>query len=283
LIKEEAMDRRRLRGFCIGLLLVLAAAPFAAAQFTAEEVADRAKWEDFLATAEVVGQEQMSSRRAVTSPWILTLKKGDVTHRALWKNPEGRMGGFIEGWRFEIAAYRIDKLLELDMVPPTVERRFRENRGSCQLWVDDCLSLKDKEEKNIRQPSIKNIPLNRATYLQRMLDNLIANEDRHKGNILYTPDWRMVLIDHSRSFRTGSLFTKKLLNSANSPGAPKLMSELPRTILEKVKGLTAEKVKEAVGDYLNDKEVEALLMRRDLILVEVERLVKLNGEENVLY
>jgi len=277
------MNGRRLSWIAGGLLLVLAAGPFAAAQFTAEEVANRAKWEDFLATAEVAGEEQMSSRRAVTSPWVLTLKKGDVTSRALWKNPEGRMGGFIEGWRFEIAAYRIDKLLDLDMVPPTVERRFRENRGSCQMWVENCLSLKDKEAQNIRQPSIKNIPLNRATYLQRMFDNLIANEDRHKGNILYTPDWRMILIDHSRSFRTGGLFTKKLLNSASSPGAPRLMSELPRAVVEKLKGLTAEKVKEAVGEYLNDKEVEAVLIRRDLILAEIDRLVKLNGEENVLY
>jgi hypothetical protein len=277
------MNGRRLRGMAGGLLLVLVAGPFAAAQFTAEEVANRAKWEDFLATAEIVGEEQMSSRRAVTSPWILTLKKSDVTNRSLWKNPEGRMGGFIEGWRFEIAAYRIDKLLGLDMVPPTVERRFRENRGSCQLWIENCLSLKDKEAQNVRQPSIKNIPLNRATYLQRMFDNLIANEDRHKGNILYTADWRMVLIDHSRSFRAGGPFTKKLINSASSPGAPKLMSELPRTIVEKLKGLTAETVKEAVREYLNDKEVEAILIRRDLILAEIDRLVKLNGEENVLY
>jgi len=277
------MNGRRLKGIAGGLLLVLAAGPFAAAQFTAEEVANRATWEDFLATAEVVAEEQMSSRRAVTSPWVLTLKKGDVTSRALWKNPEGRMGGFIEGWRFEIAAYRIDKLLDLDMVPPTVERRFRENRGSCQMWVENCLSLKDKEAQNIRQPPIKNIPLNRATYLQRMFDNLIANEDRHKGNILYTPDWRMILIDHSRSFRTGGTFTKKLINSASSQGSPKLMSELPRTVVEKLKGLTAEKVKEAVGEYLNDKEVEAILIRRDLILAEIDRLVKLNGEENVLY
>ena len=277
------MNGRRLSWIAGGLLLVLAAGPFAAAQFTAEEVANRAKWEDFLATAEVAGEEQMSSRRAVTSPWVLTLKKGDVTSRALWKNPEGRMGGFIEGWRFEIAAYRIDKLLDLDMVPPTVERRFRENRGSCQMWVENCLSLKDKEAQNIRQPPIKNIPLNRATYLQRMFDNLIANEDRHKGNILYTPDWRMILIDHSRSFRTGGTFTKKLINSASSQGSPKLMSELPRTVVEKLKGLTAEKVKEAVGEYLNDKEVEAILIRRDLILAEIDRLVKLNGEENVLY
>ncbi|MDH4197449.1 MAG: hypothetical protein OEW05_08595 [Candidatus Aminicenantes bacterium] len=277
------MNGQRLRGFCLGLTLVLAAAPFAAAQLTAEEVADQTKWEEFLLTAEVVGEEQISSRKAVTSPWILTLKKGDVTHRALWKNPEGRMGGFIEGWRFEIAAYRIDKLLGLNMVPPTVERRFRENRGSCQLWIEGCRSLRDIEDNKIRLPSIKNIPYNRSLYLQRLFDNLIANEDRHKGNFLFTADWRLILIDHSRSFRTGSRYTKGLINTEKSPGGPKVVRELPRVIVEKVKALTAETVRASVGEYLNDKEVEAILLRRDLILVEIDRLIKLNGEENVLY
>lgn len=277
------MSGPRWRGLCLGFILVLAAAPFAAAQLTAEEVADQLKWEEFLATSELIGEEQMSSRKAVTSPWVLTLKKGDVTRRALWKNPEGRMGGFIEGWRFEIAAYRIDKLLGLNMVPPTVERRFRENRGSCQLWIEDCRSLRDIEEQKIRLPSIKNLSYNRSLYLQRLFDNLIANEDRHKGNFLFTADWRLILIDHSRSFRTGSRYTKGLINSEKSPGGPKIMRELPRVIYEKVKTLTAEAVKAAVGEYINAKEVEAIMLRRDLILAEIDTLIKRNGEENVLY
>ena len=277
------MNGRRLRGLCLGLFLVLAAAPFVAAQLTPEEVADREKWEVFLKTAEIVGEEQMSSRKAVTSPWVLRLKKGDVTRQAVWKNPEGRMGGFIEGWRFEIAAYRIDQLLGLNMVPPTVERPFRENRGSCQLWIEKCFSLREKDEQGIRQPSIKNIPLNRATYLQRLLDNLIANNDRHKGNILYTPDWRMILIDHSRAFLTGSRATKRLIYTKDHPEGPRLMSELPRSVVEKLKALTAEEVKRSVGEYLNGKEIEAIMARRDLILVEIDRLVKEHGEENVLY
>jgi hypothetical protein len=59
------------------------------AQFTPQEIAEREKWEEFLSTARIIAQEQISSRDAVTSPWILTLEKDDFTHRALWKNPEG--------------------------------------------------------------------------------------------------------------------------------------------------------------------------------------------------
>jgi hypothetical protein len=252
-------------------------------QFIPEELAQRAKWEAFLETAEVVGSKQLTGAEAVTSPWVLTLKLGDVTHRGLWKNAQGRMGGFWEGWSYEIAAYRLDKHLGLGMVPPTVERRYRGDRGSCQLWVDDCMSLKDKEAKGIKTPEVKVPGWNRAVYLQRLFDNLIANEDRHTNQILITPDWRMVLIDHSRSFRTSSRFTKGLLYSAKNPEGPKLMSELPRALVEKIKALDFATIRSAVGDYLTDEEIRAVLIRRDLILAEIDRLVKVNGEDKVFY
>jgi hypothetical protein len=252
-------------------------------QFLPDELAQRTHWEEFLEKAEVVGKKQLTGSEAVTSPWVLTLKLGDITHRALWKNAQGRMGGFWEGWTYEIAAYRMDKLFGLGMVPPTIERRLDGERGSCQYWVDDCISLKDKDEKRLKTPPIKVFGWNRATYLQRFLDNLIANEDRHKNQILITPDWRMILIDHSRSFRTSGRFTKSLLYSAKSPEGPMLMSELPRTVVEKLKKLDFAAVRAAVGETLTDEEIRAVIVRKDLILAEIDRLIEVNGEAKVLY
>ena len=253
------------------------------AQLLPEELAQREAWEDFLMTAELVDQRQLTSREAVTQPWVLTLKKGDITHRAIWKNAEGRQGGFWEGWQYEIAAYRLDKHLGLGMVPPTVERRFQGNRGSCQYWVDDCISLRDKERKNIKVPSVKVFYWNRANYLQRLWDNLIANEDRHQNQILITKDWRMILIDHSRTFRTSARFTRQLVFSAKNPDGPKLMSELPRAVVDKVKALTFEVIKSVVGDYLTVDEINAVLIRRELILKEIDKLILAKGEGQVLY
>ena len=255
----------------------------AALQFLPEELAQRETWEKFLETAETVASRQIVSSEAVTSPWVLTLKLGDFTHRGLWKNAQGRMGGYWEGWTYEIAAYRIDKLIGLGMVPPTVERRFRGERGSCQYWIDDCISLKERDEKGLKMPPAKVPGWNRATYLQRLLDNLIANEDRHKNQILITKDWRMVLIDHSRSFRTAGRFTRSLLYSAKNPEGPMLMSELPRAVYEKVKTLDAATIRQAVGEYLTDEEIRAVVVRRDLVLAEIARLVQVNGENKVFY
>jgi len=261
----------------------LAAAPRAAAQFTETELAEASKWEEFLRTAEVVGQEQKRGRGAVTNPWVLTLKKDDVVRRAMWKNPDGTVHGYIDRWRFEIAAYQMDRLLGLNMIPPTVERRFRGDRGSCQLWIEDCITLLDKTEKKIPLPGIKILPYNRAVYLQRAFDNLVANEDRHQQNLLYTTDWRTLFIDHSRSFRTSKKFTRELIYTAKHAEGPKLMKELPRTFIEKLKALDAVSIRAAVGEYLDDAEIGAILIRRDLILAEVDRLVKESGEENVIY
>jgi hypothetical protein len=256
----------------------------AAAQFLPEELAERAKWEDFLTTAEIVGQEQLKGEGAVTNPWKLTLKKDDLQHYALWKNINVMVGRYTDSWKWEVAAYRIDKLLDLNMVPPTTERRFQGDHGSIQIWADVEMTLKQKMEKNIKMPSYKVFYWNRALYLQRFFDNLIGNEDRHQNNYLITKDWRLILIDHSRSFRTSKKFTTELLYTEKRPEGPMEMKELPRTLVDKLKALTAESVKAAVGEYLTDEEVKAVLLRRDLMLLEIDKLIKkYGGEDKVLY
>jgi len=254
------------------------------AQLTEEEVAESEKWVDFLENAEITGQEQpFSDREAVTRPWKLTLEKDGITKNALWKNPEGRMRGFVENWRWEIAAYRLDRLLGVNMVPPTVERRFQNNRGSCQLWVEAKMSLKEKMEQDIKTPSYKVFPWNRALYLQRAFDNLIANEDRHQNQYLITEDWRMILIDHSRSFRTSGKYAKRLIYDEKYKEGPQLMKQLPRAFVDKLKNLDHASIKAVVGDYLTDKEIEFVLLRRDLILEWLDKYIKKEGEDNVLY
>lgn len=255
------------------------------AQFKPEEVEAREKWEDFLATAEVIEKDQpFSDREAVTKPWVITLEKDGVTNKAIWKNPEGRMKGFMENWKWEIAAYRLDKYLNLNMVPPTVERRFEGNLGSCQLWIDSMMSLKQKVEDNVKTPSYKIFYWNRALYLQRAFDNLIANEDRHQNQYLITEDWRMILIDHSRSFRTSKKFTQKLIYDEKYKEGPTfIMKEIPKDLYEKLKTLNAEVMREVVGEYLTDDEIEATLLRRNLIIEWLDKRIKKMGEEKVLY
>jgi hypothetical protein len=259
------------------IVITFAGAP-SWAQFTEEEIAQRPTIETFLVNAEIVDSKQLGQAEGVTRPYKLTLREGGIQHDALWKNPSGRMGGFIEGWKYEIAAYNLDKYLGLNMVPPTAERRFHGNLGSINFWVDVWIDGRKKQEEKIAVPGAKLVNWNRMTYLQRAFDNLIGNEDRHLGNILITEDWRMLLIDHSRSFRTTKAYTKKLQYDKEKP-----MTRLPRPFVEKVKSLDEATLRGVVGDTLNDNEIEAVMARRQLMLDEFDRLLGEEGEAAFLY
>ena len=274
------MRTKRMMILAAGFLL---ASGLLRAQLLPGELAEEAKWIEYLKTAAITEHVQFTGDEAVASPYKLTLEKDGVKHFGLWKNIDKAEMARPDRWRYEIAAYRMDRLLELNMVPLTIERRYNENRGSIQLWEESQFSLKTKNDKKIGVPPRYTYGWNNATYLQRAFDNLIANEDRHANNMLITQDWRMILIDHSRSFRTSKKFTEKLIYTEKHPEGPKLMKQLPRAFVEKLKGLTAESIRGAVGEYLDEDEIKAVLARRDLILAEIDRLIKKNGEENTLY
>jgi hypothetical protein len=264
------------------ILALMAGSPLRA-QFTPEEIAERPKWEAFLASAEVIGQKQLGGENAVTSPWEITLQEGELRRKALWKNPQGFMGGYLEGWHYEIAAYRLDKLLGLDMVPPTIEKRFRGDPGACQLWVDDVINLRDKAKAGLPVPPAKVFSWDRAVYLQRAFDDLIGNEDRNEGDVLVTRDWRMILIDHSRTFRTSRKFTRHLIFSGSNASDPKPMKELPHAFVDRIRALDEEMIRTAAGDCLTRSEIEGVLARRALLLAEIDAEIARRGEASVLY
>jgi hypothetical protein len=251
------------------------------AQFTTSEIAQRGEWEEFLKTAEIVAHKDIGE--GVTKPIRLFLKMGDVEASGAWKNPSGRMHGFLEGWQYEIAAYEMDKLLGLNMIPPTVEREFEGKKGSLQLWVELELSDLDRIEQKVNIPPSKIDNWNEKKYLTRAFDSLIANEDRTQQNIRYTKDWRVILIDHSRSFRSSKKFTKQLMFGKNGIQGAKLIRYLPREFVEKVKALNFDVIKKAVGPYLKDKEIKSILLRKGLLLAEIEEMIKEKGEDKILY
>jgi hypothetical protein len=274
------------RTFLVVLVLViLGAGTHLLAQFTPAEVADFDKWEDFLRTAKVVAQKQLSGAEAVTNPWVLTLEKDGVKHQALWKNVYGlRVKGFRETWKGEIAAYRLSRALGLNMVPPTVEREFQGDKGSCQIFADYWNNLETIMKKKLNPPGIKALYFARELCLQRAWDNLIYNIDRHQRNYLITEDWRMILIDHSRTFAYDKKAKTDLIYDEKYKEGPTfIMASMPRAFYEALKGLTAESIRTAVGPYLEDEEIAATLARRDLIIAWMDKRIAAEGEAKVLY
>jgi len=270
------------RSVLLGLVVALVAGS-GGAQFSSRDIARRAGWEDFLREAEVVKEKQLSFEQGVTEPWQLMLRRDGVLQRAVWKDATGVRGGYLEGWRFEIAAYIVDKLLGVGMVPPTVQRVFQGRPGSCQLWIDNTSLFRDLAEKPENQEAFLSDAWKNASYIAQFFDNLIGNEDRHTGNVLVTRDFRTILIDHSRTFRVGKSFVEAIPFSEKNVAPEDLMRRLPRALVEKTAALDEKALRAALGDLLSEAEIQAVLARQRLLLHEVRRIVGRYGERNVLY
>lgn len=267
---------------CLVAVLGLAVLP-ARAQFTSAELAERPAWEAFLREAAIVEKVQMDLQDGVTRPWKLTLRQGDVVRHALWKDPSGVRGGFWEGWKYEIAAYVLDKLLGLGMVPPTVEKAIAGRPGSCQLWIEGTERYGDMLAARKGMDGFRSDGWAKVGYLAQLFDDLVGNSDRHVRNVLVTADFRAVLIDHSRAFRTTKSFVEDIPFSAKNVPAGNLMRKLPRALFERTRDLTEGQFREALGGLLTDEEIRAVLARRELVLLEVRRILERFGEADVLY
>ncbi len=269
--------------------LAAGAAPLSA-QFRPAEIAQRENWEIFMRTADIIKSEPEGE--GVTRPWKLTLRQGDVEHKAVWKNIDIIDGEIPDRWRYEIAAYRLDKLLGLNMVPPVVEREFRGKKGDLSLWADNKFSLLKKEEENIPTPESALAQVDAMKYVTRAWDSLLANDDRTQQNILYTDDWRTILIDHTRAFRADKAHRERLIygskgiktmDDGKGGRRPVLFRRLPRAFVEKIRSLEKAVVQAAVGPYLTEAEIDALMARKPILLAEIDEMIRRDGESAVLY
>ena len=235
--------------------------------------------ERFLREGEIVASRPIGS--GVTDSLRLTLEldgqRRDAAFKTIDRREPGnnRIGdevvfGFQDSYRLEIAAYVVDRMLGLGMVPATIERSVDGRTGSIQLWANVQMSEADRIEQ--RMPPKNPLPFSRMGSNRAAFDQLIANNDRHLNNLLIDPDWNLVLIDHSRSFFTNT-----------KPHDPGTMVRFSRALLAALENLDVDQVESRLDGYLTNRQVATLFMRRDLILEWAEQLVRDRGEEFVLF
>jgi hypothetical protein len=102
-----------------------------------------------------------------------------------------------------------------------------------------------------------------------MFDNLIRNIDRNAGNILIGQPGDMILIDHSRAFTTD----KKLQNKVERVDAE---------LWDRMQTLTRENLTRALGMWLDEQAITAIITRRDAMAVEVDKQIARKGRALVL-
>jgi len=221
-----------------------------------------AEFEEYLKTAKVARLENLPV--GVTKPKRAFFEPGGLAGSAAVKHlPMGQRAGFWEAYKSEVAAYEMDRLLGLDMVPVTVERRVGSDLASAQLWVEGCRLLKDVDQKACPRP----IEWAKQVCRQRVFDNLVANIDRNAGNMLVDGEWNLVLIDHSRAFASDRMpFEKE-------------MTRIDREMFARLKGLDEAGLMERIRPWvLGDGPVRGILKRRDRIVARFEKLARERGE-----
>jgi hypothetical protein len=211
--------------------------------------------EQHLKHGQIVGLEEIGT--GVTRPKRARLSPATPFSSLTWKVlPPGMRNGYWESYKSEIAAYELDKLLGLHMVPPAVERQINGDMGAAIMWVDGVKSVKETGG---------NVPSGPAwdTPIRRMLmfDNLIGNPDRNAGNILLGSPGELILIDHSRAF-------------TSDRSLPRKIERVDGQLWDRMRALTPAQLSTTLRPWMNGDALDAVLERRKRMLAARPQIIR---------
>ena len=259
------------------LLLLLLAVPRPQERAAPSPLVTRTEKEALLLKGSIVDEGDTTTGSKF---WRVTMADGTRKHDAAIEtstlhDPSQR------DYRFNVAAYELDKALELNFVAPSVERAMKGQPAAFTWWVDDVLMNEQvRRAKKIEPPD----PDDWKKQMQRVrvFDELIANAYRNVSpafyttaiwdNLLITKGWRIWLVDHTRAFGT----SRTLEN-------PETLAQCDRALLAKMRELTREVVKKRLHKYLAPEQLDALEVRRGLLVKHFAARIALQGESAVLY
>ncbi len=250
---------------------------------TAASLSDT-KLEHCLQKGTIVGNRLIGT--GVTRPYRLDLECDGMRIRAAFKTFDEERKGltrfehaspelhFTDSYRYECAAYLIDRYLGLDMVPVAVTRQVGRDRGAVIAWVENAISPEELRQKPLTDAERRRISYQEG--LKTMFDGLIQNVDRNQGNMLITlEDLRLHLIDHSRAFRQEKQLPAKLVNERIA---------LPEDVYERLRQLSLmddKELRELTRKSISRALSRAVIARAALIVEKIEEERAAYGDEAV--
>ena len=244
--------------------------PFEPSQIAPEDMS-REELEYFLKNAAVVDVNK-GAVPGRTGAWKINLDNGEVRRSAMFKVvDETRPERLPDSYKYELAAYALDKLLGFEKIPPMTEREIEGTKGSLQIRVENCFGLDEQQRKNITPPDSQAFV--NALEEINVFENLVYNDRKELDDILIQEEsWKIFRVDFSEAF---------------SP-IPNLIPEqkitrCSKTLFQNLQELPDKVIKARLEIYLNDEEMSALLSRKALIIKTLKKLIEDKGEGAVLF
>jgi hypothetical protein len=187
---------------------------------------------------------------------VVKIAAGDETVLASF-SPISPEDGFVP----ELAAYRLDRMLGLDMVPVTVRRDVSGQRGTLQLLPVKTVSEQDRlAGAEWNRPTCS---LEKQWHAMKVFDALMLNRARTPLTMLYYPwDGQLALVSHGNSF-------------GNGRGRPPYLQGYKLTIGDEWRSallrLDDDALLDNLGDVLDKRRLKALAKRRDALLADQAR------------
>ena len=232
------------------------------------------KLEDFMRTAEIVSIVEIDT--GITKPKRVSQAEGGLTNDGVFKYEDSDPGiesrkkyiprryNDSDRYVYDVAAYKLDRMLGWEMVPTAVLTVIEGDKGALSDWVEKAINERDRLEKEL--PFEGYCKQQEQYRLRFVFDILIHNDDRNLTNILWTKDdFMMKFIDHSLAFRSTGRRPKQYR---------RVTLEVSDLLASRLKSLNKNNLSSELSEFLHPRQIEAILTRRDLILKEAKRTSK---------
>lgn len=223
-----------------------------------------------------VGPDKLRAGRR-TEAWRVNLDDGKIKRKGIFKvTNRTRPHQLPDSYKYGIAAYELDKLLDLNLVPLIVEREIEGRKGSLQKYLEGGLTEAERRRKKIKPPDPESLEntLEELTVFENLTYSSSFCDQRDLGDILimHKEDWKVWRVDFSEAFAP----SPELISGCK-------ITRCSKKLYQNLKKLDHKVLKAKLKHYLNDEEISTLLKRKNIIIEKIKQLINEKGEESVLF
>jgi len=234
---------------------------------------DQKGTEQYLKKARIEGDWKPSGTRG--DSYFVNLDDRGIKKRGFLKfsnniRPKVPTDSYIYG----LAGYELDKLLDLNIYPPVVERTVNGRKASLQILVNRYLDEGERRLKDITPPDPEDYfdALEEIKIFEYLVYDTALCLQTDLQDVLITEEWKVWRVDLSEAFRP----SPEIIEGCE-------ITRCSRKLYQNMQKIEEKKIRSKLKKYLNEDEISALLKRKNIIIETIKNLIKEKGEEAVLY